>query len=247
MPEQYRPFAIVWQYAGGGSLLAESFGLSGETGAVPFFVDTRPLTAENEAVRAKLDNLGLLKGLLYAWDKECGNPAAVDKKTRRRLLDELIFVFKRPSLETAIVEVAGAIRKNNGLEAGCAVLRNGMEIKPESSVIRSEFILTASFLLLKTGPERQTGLLNGILEAYSGIDPEKLIPGARESLPLLKLAAHNALGETEKMREYYRAALLGKTPRNQDAADQAERLILAPNLTIAEAFEPVLSLISLGE
>lgn len=244
MPEQYRPFAIVWEYTGGDSQFAKSFGLSGEAGAIPFFVDTPPVSG---GTRPMLDHFGLLKGLLYTWDKECAGPAAVSKKTRRRLLDDLVFVFNRPSLEAAIVEVADAIRGNNGLAAGYEVLKNGMEITPGSSLIKSEFILTASFLLLKAEPGRETELMNRILEVYESIDLEKLIPGAGESLPLLKLAALNALGETVKMREFFRGAMLGRKFQNPEVADQAERLITAPNLTVREAFEPVIGLIRFEE
>ena len=127
------------------------------------------------------------------------------------------------------------------------MLKNGIEITPESSIIRSEFILTSSFLLLNAKPELHAALMNKILEVYEEIELEKLIPGARESLPLLKLAALNALGETVKMREYFRGAMLGRKFQNPDVADQAERLITAPNLTAREAFEPVINLISFEE
>jgi hypothetical protein len=247
MPEQYKPFAIVWHYTEGDNQFAKSFGLSGETGAVPFFVDTAPREGREAAPRPRLDHFGLLKGLLYTWDKECEGPQAVSKEVRRRLLDDLVFIFNRPSLEQAIIEVAGAIRGKNGLGASYEVLKNGVEIMPESSGIRSEFILTSSFLLLTVKPGHDTEIMDRILEVYEGMDPEKLIPGARESLPLLKLAALNALGKTENMREFFRGTMLGKKFQNPEVADQAERLVITPNLAVREAFEPVIALIRLEE
>ena len=140
-------FNIVWK-----NIDEDNFyGLKGETGVVPYLIPEGPLPQGEMA--GFIEYIGLLKGLLYCWGKKCKGPSTISGIAWRYLINKMVSIHGRPSLQVMIMETAQMLAHEYGQWPSHEVLKNGTAILPESLAVREAFLFSSAGLVGEVKPK----------------------------------------------------------------------------------------------
>ena len=173
-------YSIVWQQFGPSSFIAKFYNVFGKEGAFPFFIEGENLKMFECGKKFPPDNSMLLIGILLAYSDNSLN-ANTDKNKELMLsvLPNLAAGFKYESVEIMILRFSCYFRKNFSLYTAYTCLKNGLLIEPDSSKIKSYFILTI-FDIWKDDPDNGYDYMDNVIENFYPINMLDIEPQSIE-------------------------------------------------------------------
>ena len=180
MKKEIKPFSMFWMPAGHGNryyLVPDDY-----YDQVPWFVwgeNAEKLKATNTC---DLSEECLLKGILYGLSPISPTIGAMiyDEDVLLAILDKLQEGFKFKSREELILDAALNVRSINGVYVANAILRTGMNLLPESSKIKSDYIL--SLWEIACEKKDNASIYTEIIELIPNVDLEDILNTAKESI-----------------------------------------------------------------
>ena len=140
MKKEIEPFSMFWLPVGDGNryyLVPDDY-----YGQVPWFIWGKNLAKYKATSRLELTEECLLKGILYGLAPTTPKPGATyHEEALLTILDELQQGYHHKTRETLILNVAYNIKEDNGVIVSLGILRTGMYLLPESSKIKSDYIM----------------------------------------------------------------------------------------------------------
>ena len=140
MKKEIEPFSMFWLPVGDGNryyLVPDDY-----YGQVPWFIWGKNLAKYKATSRLELTEECLLKGILYGLAPTTPKPGATyHEEALLTILDELQQGYHHKTRETLILNVAYNIKEDNGVLVSLGILRTGMYLLPESSKIKSDYIM----------------------------------------------------------------------------------------------------------
>ncbi|MBM4190152.1 MAG: hypothetical protein FJ210_05485 [Betaproteobacteria bacterium] len=131
----------------------------------------------------------LFAGLIHY---SCNGPLLVPAINQPYLREVLLLLakgFGTPDLEELCMNVAASIRHDFGNGLSRLALRAGMTLRPDSSPIKSDFLVD-TWCRLQTGdPENRPELALEAIEVFPGLIKEDIFPGAWEACLLTYIIA----------------------------------------------------------
>lgn len=180
---------------------------------LPFFIDGESLVALQEKKPVPPDVHSLLRGILISYF-DVSSYLPLERDTVQHHLEVVIHdltnVFKSRSTEKIILDTSAILRENNGPWVSRVALRTGMSLIPDSSPIRSDFIMDVWGLLKEEPPHQQQISFEEIAEAYSGLRLDAVLAGARELLVFAHFVALSFPGRHDERDDF-----LQRTARRQ--------------------------------
>ena len=146
---------------------------------VPWFVwgeNAEKLKATNTC---DLSEECLLKGILYGLSPSSPKFAMIyDEDVLLAILDKLQEGFKFKSREELILDTALNVRSINGVYVANAILRTGMNLLPESSKIKSDYII--SLWEIACEKKDNASIYTEIIELIPNVDLEDILNTAKQ-------------------------------------------------------------------
>ncbi|HZS05494.1 MAG TPA: hypothetical protein VFD58_11710 [Blastocatellia bacterium] len=208
MDKEYEPYNIVWQPFSVDSPIAKRLG-SKEQVYLPYFIDGESLKELQGKRPVPLNEFGLLRGILASYfDVSPYLPLGTDTIQHHLevVIHDLTNVFKFKSTEKMILDTSAILRDKNGPWVSRAALQTGMRLIPDSSFIRSDFIMDVWCLLKEEKPHQQQISLDEITRAYSGLDLDTVLAGARELLLFANFVSLSFLGRLDERDTFMESA-----------------------------------------
>ena len=180
MKKEIEPFSMLWLPVGHDNrhyLVPDDY-----YDQVPWFVwgeNAEKLKATNTC---DLSEECLLKGILYGLSPSSPKLGAMiyDEDVLLAILDKLQEGFKYKSRELLILDAALDVRSINGVYVANAILRTGMNLLPESSKIKSDYIL--SLWEIACEKKDNASIYTEIIELIPNVDLEDILNTAKESI-----------------------------------------------------------------
>ena len=149
---------------------------------VPWFVWGKNLEKFEATNTFDLSEECLLKGILYGLSpiSPTIGPMIYDEDVLLAILDKLQEGFKFKSREELILDTALNVRSINGVYVANAILRTGMNLLPESSKIKSDYIL--SLWEIACEKKDNASIYTEIIELIPNVDLEDILNTAKESI-----------------------------------------------------------------
>lgn len=207
MKQDKRKYSLVWKECGRNSAVGKRFYVPEYEGFLPFFIYGRDCENLKNGKKVELKEEHLLTGILYGLHEFEHHPKPwhkpQDKQTYLYLLDVLGNGFKFKSPEHTILSVASIVRDKNGNLPSSIILKVGSNLIPNSSKIKSDLIMDLWELAAQAAENDGTSqLFNEILSLISDVDPDDILPGAREVVYYCGLAALVFLKKNESISDY---------------------------------------------
>jgi len=140
MKNQIKPFSMFWLPVGDGNryyLVPDDY-----YGQIPWFIWGENLEKYNATHRFEISEESLLKGILYGLSPTTDKFGTFyEEDVLLTILDKLQQGFHHKDREELILNVAYNVKDNNGILASLKILRTGMYLLPESSPIKSDYIM----------------------------------------------------------------------------------------------------------
>ena len=149
---------------------------------VPWFIWGKNLEKFKATNTFNLSEECLLKGILYGLSPSCTKVGGIfyDEDVLLAILDKLQEGFKFKSREELILDTALNVRDINGVHLANAILRTGMNLLPESSKIKSDYIL--SLWEIACEKKDNASIYTEIIELIPNVDLEDILNTAKESI-----------------------------------------------------------------
>lgn len=149
-------------------------------------LDGEACAAMKSGQRVELTAIGLLHGILVGYTE--GSPVLDISKTHLlEALEDLVRVFRAPSLEILLLDASANLRDLYGPATALTALETAIDIVPQSSMVRNDLVL-AKWAIISDKNARQLldldsqrRLCNDIVNAYAGINLS-LVPLEAEML-----------------------------------------------------------------
>ena len=140
MKKEIEPFSMFWLPVGDGNrhyLVPNDY-----YGQVPWFVWGENLENYKATSTLSLTEECLLKGILYGLAPTTPKPSTTyHEEALLVILDKLQQGFHHKTREIQILNVAYSVKEDNGVLVSLGILRTGMYLLPESSAIKSDYIM----------------------------------------------------------------------------------------------------------
>ena len=180
MKKEIEPFSMFWLPAGHGNryyLVPDDY-----YDQVPWFVWGENLEKFEATNTCDLSEEYLLKGILYGLSPSSPKLGAMiyNEDVLLAILDKLQEGFKYKSRELLILDAALDVRSINGVYVANAILRTGMNLLPESSKIKSDYIL--SLWEIACEKKDNASIYTEIIELIPNVDLEDILNTAKESI-----------------------------------------------------------------
>jgi hypothetical protein len=207
-------YSLVWKECSQGSDLARRFYVPEFTGFLPFFIWGADLEKMEQGGQVELHEQQLLKGILYGLYEYDNSPKPWhDLKSRQALLHLLDILgkgFGFKNLEAMILDVAANVRELHGNVPSFKILDSGAKLIPNSSKIKSDWILDLWNIAADEDTEEdgslsetQEGMLQQILLTIKEINFQEVHPNSREIIPFLGSYASVLLKCAHGFPEFY--------------------------------------------
>ena len=149
---------------------------------VPWFIWGKNLEKFKATNTFNLSEECLLKGILYGLSpiSPTIGPMIYDEDVLLAILDKLQEGFKFKSREELILDTALNVRDINGVHLASAILRTGMNLLPESSKIKSDFIV--SLWEIACEKKDNASIYTEIIELIPNVDLEDILNTAKQSI-----------------------------------------------------------------
>jgi len=192
-------------------------------------VDGEALNRFKEQQSVNTDEYQLLRGILVGYhDENMPHQSERNLKLLEGLLPTLAKGFGYDSIEALILEAAAQLREQNGDYPSYLALKTGMTVVPESSSIRSDFILDISSILESCLPDEPKDLLEKITEAFQDIDLDKILEDARAPIIFMNFVALKMLGEQEQTVDFV-ASVVKEHVSDPEIKNKIEELLQDPD------------------
>lgn len=149
---------------------------------VPWFIWGKNLEKFKATNSFNLSEECLLKGILYGLSPSCTKVGGIiyDEDVLLAILDKLQAGFNSKSREELILDAALNVRDINGVHVANAILRTGMNLLPESSKIKSDYIVN----LWEIACEKKdnASIYTEIIELIPNVDLEDILNTAKQSI-----------------------------------------------------------------
>ncbi|MEO6865026.1 MAG: hypothetical protein ABI229_06220 [Gemmatimonadaceae bacterium] len=219
-------FAMIWRNFRETSPTNRRLGPS-QVVSFPYMLEGDARQAMQAGQRVALGPVELLRGIMIGY---LDLPPVVDvsKPHLRDALDDLVTLLSAPSLEILLIDAAADMRERHSMESARIALETGMTILPQSSLMRSDYIMTTWSAITSRagmadfGLEESQRLCGDIVTAYSSIDLDIVEPDAVEFVVYAQLVALSYLRR--------------QSERDQFAAHQAVEYIRRPALARLVAY-----------
>ena len=166
MKNQLLPFSLIWLPFGKKNkyhLLSDKF-----NGSLPWFIWGSELEQFKENNSFSLREEYLLKGILYGMSPDAFKVGVTyNEEDFLIILEKLRVGFKSHDMEEMICGVAYSIKTINGVSPCLSILRTGMHLLPNSSEIKSDYIMS---LWEKACEDDKASVYEEILELIPKID-----------------------------------------------------------------------------
>lgn len=187
---------IVWNLCNSSNKLAERFYIPGFDGYLPFLLREEDCRDSKKII---LSEKHLLFGILcsiHEYDDPNMSPyiRPKDKQTIYHLLDILGNGFNLKNPEKLVLDVAFKLRAENDLERSTRVLLNGMFLIPDSSKIKSDFIM-AFWELSVNDSFINEELLKVLDKQLPLISIEDVLPAAYQAAIYFAFSLHKIHGD----------------------------------------------------
>jgi len=179
MKKEIEPFSMFWLPVGDGNrhyLVPDDY-----YGQVPWFVWGENLENYKATSRLSLTEECLLKGILYGLAPTTPKPSTTyHEEALLVILDKLQQGFHHKTREIQILNVAYSVKEDNGVFVSLGILRTGMYLLPESSAIKSDYIMGLWEKACEN--EDNESIYEEILELIPKIDLTAINSGAKECI-----------------------------------------------------------------
>ena len=179
MNEQKEPFSLVWLPFGETNkyyLTPDGF-----EGHLPWFIWGDNLENFKANISFELTEECLLKGILYGLSPRIMKVGSgYNEGDLLLILNKLKLGYKYDSEEALILHASGNIRNKNGIFPCLTILRTGMYLLPESSKIKSDYIMGLWEKACEN--EDNESIYEEILELIPKIDLEDIYSTAKETI-----------------------------------------------------------------
>ena len=179
MQNELQPFSLMWLPFGEKNkyyLTPDGF-----EGHLPWFIWGENLDKFNTTGSFELTEERLLKGILYGLSPRIMKVGAdYNESDLLLILNKLKLGYKYDSEEALILHASGNIRNKNGIFPCLTILRTGMYLLPESSKIRSDYIMGLWEKACEN--EDNESIYEEILELIPKIDLEDIYSAAKETI-----------------------------------------------------------------
>ena len=147
---------------------------------VPWFIWGKNLEKFKATNTFNLSEECLLKGILYGLSPSCTKVGGIiyDEDVLLAILDKLQEGFKYKSRELLILDAALNVRDINGVHVANAILRTGMNLLPESSKIKSDYIV--SLWEIACEKKDNASIYTEIIELIPNVDLEDVLNTAKQ-------------------------------------------------------------------
>lgn len=223
------PFSIVWLPCGPDSPFSK---LAGSPRAyLPFFVEGDQKHIFDRARGFIPDYFALVRGILVAYLDD--NPTLEMEPAREQMLlvlRALVPRLHRPSLDVLVVDTASDLRKHHGCPLSRSALLTGLRICPESATVRSDLIAD-TWMLLELDLIATEDFCLGILDAFDGLDPDRItLPAGRELALYAVTVALTLSGQLERRDRFVREAVVGRVS-NPSYSKRLSEILSAPSVS----------------
>ena len=179
MTKEIQPFSMFWLPVGDDNryyLVPDDY-----YGQVPWFIWGENLENFKATNKFNLTEECLLKGILYGLSPTTRKPGAIyEEEALLTILDKLQQGFHHKNRETLILNAAYSIKDINGIHVALGILRTGMYLLPDSSKIKSDYIMSLWEKACEN--EDNESIYKEILELIPKIDLEDIHIGAKETI-----------------------------------------------------------------
>ncbi len=210
MNKQIEPFSLVWLPFGKTNkyyLTPEDF-----EGHLPWFIWGENLEKFKANNSFELSEESLLKGILYGLSPRIMKVGAgYNEGDLLLILNKLKLGYKYDSEEALILHAAGNIRNKNGIFPCLTILRTGMYLLPESSKIKSDYIMGLWEKACEN--EDNESIYEEILELIPKIDLEDIYSTAKETICYYGLCSLVLL--KQETNKYFLQYIGGMIPTKQ--------------------------------
>lgn len=166
---------------------------------------------EEEDIHFEVSPALLLRSIMLSYRDDAPSVSMADSRAyMREVLDVLASGFQQPDIETMLLSEAANIRGEYGNATSRHALMTAMELLPQSSEVRSDFILDTWCRIQNGPPENWPTLAESIVEVFPMIEQERVLPGAWQACVLFVVSALMILGrhaEAETMYKHHKSDL----------------------------------------
>ena len=147
---------------------------------IPWFIWGENLEKFKATNTFNLSEECLLKGILYGLSPSSPNIGGIiyDEDVLLAILDKLQEGFEFKSREQLILDTMLNVRNINGVDVANAILKTGMNLLPESSKIKSDYIGTLWEIACEKNDN--TSIYKEIVELIPNIDLEDILGSSKE-------------------------------------------------------------------
>ena len=210
MNEQKEPFSLVWLPFGETNkyyLTPDGF-----EGHLPWFIWGDNLENFKANISFELTEECLLKGILYGLSPRIMKVGSgYNEGDLLLILNKLKLGYKYDSEEALILHASGNIRNKNGIFPCLTILRTGMYLLPESSKIKSDYIMGLWEKACEN--EDNESIYEEILELIPKIDLEDIYSTAKETICYYGLCSLVLL--KQETNKYFLQYIGGMIPTKQ--------------------------------
>jgi len=179
MKKEIEPFSMFWLPVGDENrhyLVPDDY-----YGQIPWFVWGENLENYKATSTLSLTEECLLKGILYGLAPTTPKIGAIyEEEALLTILDKLQQGYNHKTREIQILNVAYSIKDVNGIYVSLGILRTGMYLLPESSPIKSDYIMSLWEKACEN--EDNESIYKEILELIPKIDLTTINSGAKECI-----------------------------------------------------------------
>lgn len=112
-------------------------------GQIPWFIWGKDLEKYRKTNKLRLNEQNLLKGILYGLSPDSNKVGGLyEEDVLLGILDVLQAGFNQESREELILNTAYNVKRKNGVLVSLAIYRTGMYLLPNSSPIKSDYIMS---------------------------------------------------------------------------------------------------------
>ncbi len=182
-------YSIIWKHFDKESKIGLHL-KANEGFSLPYFIDGTDKDAFEKKLPVDLHAVHLIRGLLVGYfDKPPEVDTSFAKQKAKELINEHLGMFGASSIEDFILDLSFILRDKNGQEASLQVLMAGIEILPDSHLIKYDCCLDLlNCIEDDVVPERLAGIQK-LRELLSVIDSTKIHPDLLGDLEVMKSEA----------------------------------------------------------
>lgn len=173
---------------------------------LPLLMERTEIEHKDGHVQIPLEfsHTGLLCGILVAY---CNDRAYPDMELTRPYLKKALYLLKEKyeqwSMEELLLNATHLIRTDYGITVSRQALRTGMQVQPESSKIKNDYIVDTWCMAERGETGDLKELFREIIKIFSEVRLEEVDPDAKQIILYIYCVALSYLGDREQARAFF--------------------------------------------